>query len=271
MTRKAMMVSAVTLGNALCGLLGGVALMRVAAAPIEPSTRSIGLAAACIFAGFVLDRIDGTLARRFGVDSPFGAQLDSLCDVLSFGLLPALLLIAPAPPSVTRLAIAMIYLASAIARLSRFTLAATNAPGADPMPRPIINGDQHYHGLPSPAAAMVVASVVLLEAFGSYGAMFDLAVLAPPDLAGHGWFTILLTIAAAIAMVQPWPYADPPRAFVSGRWPRLLLVALIAIGVVAGPFAAMSLFAVGYLATGPILSRRVDAMSQSQPALEKAS
>jgi CDP-diacylglycerol--serine O-phosphatidyltransferase len=242
MTRKAMLASAVTLGNALCGLLGCVALMRLDVW----HTRSIAIAAGCVFAGFVLDRLDGTLARRLGVDSPFGAQLDSLCDVLSFGLLPALLLIAPAPLNLVRIAIAMIYLACAIVRLSRFTLAATNAPGVAPMPRPIIGGHRHYHGLPSPAAAMVVATAVLLEAFGGSGAMF------PFPLAGHGWFSILMTIAAALAMVQPWPYADPPVAFATGRWPRLLLLALIAIGFVVGPFAAMSLFAAGYLLTGPV-------------------
>jgi CDP-diacylglycerol--serine O-phosphatidyltransferase len=264
MRNKATLVSAVTLGNALCGLLGGVALMRLDTA----HARSIGLAAACVFAGFVLDRLDGTLARRLGVESPFGAQLDSLCDVLSFGLLPALLLIAAAPDNLARIAIALIYLAAAIVRLSRFTLAATNAPGVDPMPRPVINGDRHYHGLPSPAAAMIVASAVLLEVFGPRGAMFDLAAFAPLAVGGHGWLSLLLTLAAAIAMVMPWPYADPPRAFVTGRWPRLLLVALVAIGVVAGPFAAMTLFAAGYLATGPILSRRADAVSQ--PELERA-
>jgi CDP-diacylglycerol--serine O-phosphatidyltransferase len=261
MRRKAMLASAVTLGNALCGLLGCVALMRLDVW----HERSIALAAACVFAGFVLDRLDGTLARRLGVDSPFGAQLDSLCDVLSFGLLPALLLIAPVPLNAVRMAIAMIYLASAIVRLSRFTLAATNAPGTDPMPRPIIDGHRHYHGLPSPAAAMVVASAVLLEAFGGRGAMFPLAALQPIALIGHRWFSIVMTIAAAMAMVQPWPYADPPAAFATGRWPRLLLAPLIAIGVVAGPFTAMSVFAAGYLATGPILSRRADAAVQPEP------
>jgi CDP-diacylglycerol--serine O-phosphatidyltransferase len=247
MTRQARMVmitSAVTLGNALAGLLGAIALMWLDTWPL----RSIRLAAGCVFAGFLLDRLDGTLARRLGVDSPFGAQLDSLCDVLSFGLLPALLLIAPASPRAgvssidlaLRIAVAMIYLASAIVRLARFTLAATQAPGAEPMPRVVIDGDRHYHGLPSPAAAMIVASVVMLELF------------AAPPLAGHGWFTMLMTIAAAIGMVAPWPYADPPRAFITGRWPRLLLVALLVIGVLSGPFVAMSLFAMGYLITGPI-------------------
>jgi len=255
---RVVFVSAVTLGNALCGLLGCAALMLAASS----FTRSIALAAGCVFAGFVLDRLDGTLARRLGVSSPLGAQLDSLCDVLSFGLLPALLIVAPALPDsspaivMVRIVVAMAYLAAAIVRLARFTLAATDVPGAAPMLPISIAGERHYRGLPSPAAAMAVAAVVLLEVFGTYGTMVEGAPL--PSLSGHAWLTLLAGVAAAIAMVKPWPYADPPRAFVSGQWPRLLLVVLIAIGVAAGPFTAMTAFAFAYLVTGPILARRGD-------------
>lgn len=256
---RARLAGAVTLGNALCGLIGCVALI----APGLPFTRAFGVAAGCVFAGFAVDRIDGTLARRLGVDTPFGAQIDSLCDVLSFGLLPAVLIVAPAlraPSSMAvaaRICLAMGYLAAALVRLARFTLAATGVPGAAPAVRLIVAGEPRYHGLPSSAAAMAVASVTLLEVFGTGGAVVRLAAI--PPLGNQQWLTLALCMAAAVAMLQPWPYVDPLRAFRSGYWPRWLLVVLVAVGIIAGPFVAMGLFAVGYLPTGPFTARRLPA------------
>lgn len=260
MTRAAM-VSCVTLGNAFCGLIGCAALMRLDSSP----TDAIGFAAGCIFAGFALDRVDGTLARRLNVDSPFGAQLDSLCDVLTFGLLPALLILSLAWHAYSlitlpiHLVVAMAYLTAAIVRLARFTVAATNVPGAKPMPRLVIDGERHYHGLPSPAAAMVVASLVLMQVFGHGVLLLPVQYFWPSltSFAGFDGLTLIVSVIAALAMVKPWPYADPPRAFITGHWPRILLLPLVIIGFVAGPFTALSVLAIGYLPTGPFNARRL--------------
>lgn len=257
--RRASIVSVVTLSNACVGLIGGLALVW----PGVSLGRAVGVAAACVFVAFVFDRIDGTLARRLGVDSPFGAQLDSLCDVLSFGLLPALILVVPALHGgsnidvAARVVVATFYLTATVVRLARFTVAAVDAPGATPMPRLVIDGDRHYHGLPSPAAAMVVAAVVLLEVFGETGALWLVDWL--PRIDGHAWVSIIMTAAAAIAMGRPWPYPDPPRTFAGRRGARWLLVPLAVVSAVAGPFAAMSVFALAYLPVGLLRARRVNA------------
>src|SRR5207248_3660203 len=104
--------------------------------------------AACIF-----DLLDGRLARLGGHDSPFGREFDSLADIVSFGLAPALLVYRIVLQEFPRAGwvVAFVYLACGALRLARFNCAAANQAGAG----------KEFKGFPIPAAAGLIASLTL--------------------------------------------------------------------------------------------------------------
>ena len=109
-------------------------------------------AAALLAGSIVLDIADGAVARLVGATSPFGVQLDSLADLVSFGLAPAVLVhtwALPENPIVAWLS-AFFWLACAAFRLARFNV--TVDPLAD---------KKYFVGLPSPGATLVVIATIL--------------------------------------------------------------------------------------------------------------
>jgi CDP-diacylglycerol---serine O-phosphatidyltransferase len=150
-----------TLGNLVCGFFAIVVASRVAApdesalaAPGDP--RDLMLSASLIFLAMVFDALDGYVARLSRTASDFGAQLDSLCDLVTFGVAPAFLLVKMCPSFAYQhrhevWAIAAGYAACAALRLARFT---------------IETGDEDEHlqfsGLPSPAAAAAIAGFAIM-------------------------------------------------------------------------------------------------------------
>src|SRR6201996_6760798 len=110
----------------------------------------------CILAACVCDLLDGRLARLGGKESPFGREFDSLADVVSFGVAPALLVfkivLYDLPHQVGWL-VAVFYLLCGALRLARFNIAATYNLGS---------GTRNFTGFPIPAAAGVISSITLL-------------------------------------------------------------------------------------------------------------
>ena len=108
------------------------------------------VACIAIFCAMILDGLDGRVARMTRTESEFGAQLDSLSDMVSFGAAPALVMYAWALQPMGKLgwAGAFIYCACAAMRLARFN---TNIGVVD---------KKYFQGLPSPAAAAVVAGLI---------------------------------------------------------------------------------------------------------------
>ena len=108
------------------------------------------VACIAIFCAMILDGLDGRVARMTRTESEFGAQLDSLSDMVSFGAAPALVMYAWALQPMGKLgwAAAFIYCACAAMRLARFN---TNIGVVD---------KKYFQGLPSPAAAAVVAGLI---------------------------------------------------------------------------------------------------------------
>jgi len=109
----------------------------------------------CILAACVFDLLDGRLARIGGRESPFGREFDSLADVVSFGVAPALLvfkIVLYELPSRIGWVIAVFYLLCGAFRLARFNVAATYNLGT---------GTKNFTGFPVPAAAGLIASITL--------------------------------------------------------------------------------------------------------------
>ncbi len=162
MKRASWTACALTLGNLLCGFAAIVLGVRGYAhldyfhlVPVE-----VVQGAWFLLLGMFLDGLDGRVARMTKADSAFGAELDSLADVVSFGLAPAVLtwvvgMRAEQPESVLWAA-GSLYAASAALRLARY-----NVQHALPR-RAHEKKPADFEGLPSPAAAGLVAGLLLL-------------------------------------------------------------------------------------------------------------
>ena len=141
----------------------------------------------------VLDLLDGRIARISGGGTRFGAQLDSLVDLVSFGVAPALLLYFIALQGVGPYAWVFSYaFVGAVAlRLARFNAHTDEPPG------------QYFTGLPSPAAGMTLALYY----------PFTLSALYQTQLATLPWQQILVFLALALSllMVSNLRYAKMPR------------------------------------------------------------
>lgn len=137
-------------------------------------------AAVAIFVAMVLDGLDGRVARLTRTQSEFGAEYDSLSDMVSFGAAPALVMYEWALKDMGKLGwiAAFIYCAGAALRLARFN---TNIGVID---------KRYFQGLPSPAAAALIAGLVW--------------VVIDNGLTGQdvSWFAAALTIFAGISMVS---------------------------------------------------------------------
>ena len=143
----AVLPSMFTVANLFCGY-----------ASIVYSTRGdFDTAAVFIGVSMVVDVLDGFFARLTNSQSAFGAELDSLADVVSFGLAPAILAFTWGLWPLGRIgwAVGFIYVAAAAMRLARFNIQSS------------VHTDKRYFvGTPSPAAASVIASTVWLYPYG---------------------------------------------------------------------------------------------------------
>ncbi len=141
-------------------------------------------ASVAIFAAMVLDATDGRVARLTNTQSEFGAQYDSLSDMVSFGAAPALIVYEWALRGMGKLGwlAAFVYCAGAALRLARFN---TNIGVVD---------KRFFQGLPSPAAAALVAGFIWL--------MDDLRI-AGTDFS---WLAWIITVYAGLTMVTNVPF-----------------------------------------------------------------
>src|SRR5438105_15677656 len=126
-----------TLFNLFCGIFAIVLASRL----------NFGKAALFVFLGGVADALDGRVARATGTGSRFGEELDSLVDAVSFGLAPALIMyFAILSRSNWEWLFVAFYTSCAVMRLARFNVEQAG------------RKKTHFHGLPSPAAGLTLAS-----------------------------------------------------------------------------------------------------------------
>jgi CDP-diacylglycerol--serine O-phosphatidyltransferase len=197
--------SLLTLGNMFCGYACVVYAMRG-----EYDT-------AALFIGFaiLLDVFDGRIARMTGTTSDFGVEFDSLADVISFGIAPAILSFAWGLSPLGRLgwAAGFLFVSAAAMRLARFNI--QSAAGGD---------KRYFVGMPSPAAAAVPAATVFAYPWGLYDYREALPalimVLLPAllmvstirfrsfktiDLQSRRPYTVIILIAAGIMLIATHP------------------------------------------------------------------
>ncbi len=228
MHKIAILPTLLTLGNAVCGFASIAYASRIGMAGSESDKNVLFLlSGGLILVAMIFDMLDGYVARLSKSSSDFGGQLDSLCDAISFGLAPAFLLLCLSPEwgqLVVRQGIAVVaalYLACTVLRLARFNLENTPDPASH----------KRFKGLPSPAAAGCVATLIILRAGISVWTGIDPVLL----LYFVQVWAPLGTLTVALLMVSNLSYPHFTKQLVRRRRhfsmvvQAVLLLALIAL------------------------------------------
>lgn len=191
-------------------------------------------AAVAIFVAMIMDFFDGRVARLTNTQSAFGAELDSLSDMVSFGVAPALVIYSWSLAGLGKLGwlAAFIFAAAGALRLARFNT------------QVLVADKRYFQGLPIPAAAGVLASMVWL--------CVDSEILG--DVVSL--ITAALAIIIAILMVSNVRYYSFKEIDLKGRVPfvAILLIVLAFVGISLDPPKVLFLIFFCYALSGPILS-----------------
>jgi len=226
-----------TSANLLCGYYAVVAALSGTAVDFDHAARAIGLA-------ILFDSLDGRVARMTGTNTEFGVQFDSLADVVSFGIAPAVLAYAWGFRSVQPTAAINVeqlgqlgwifclgFLICCAWRLARFNVQGM-APGSS----------KFFVGMPTPAAAGVIASLVHGFKVPLHDWRWSIA-----------WFLLATSLGALMtSTVRYYSFKDIPW---SKKQPSLLVILLILMCAVVWKFSeiALVLFACTYAVTGVAL------------------
>ena len=176
-------------------------------AVVQAMNENFEYSAIAIFIAMVLDGLDGRVARLTGTQSEFGAEYDSMSDMVSFGVAPALIAYEWALKDMGQWGwiVAFIYCACAALRLARFN---TNIAVVD---------KRFFQGLPSPAAAALIAGLVWVTInFQVQG----------NDIS---WLACIVTLFAALTMVSNIPYYSGKEINLRRRVPFFTILLLFVI------------------------------------------
>lgn len=242
-----------TLANVLCGFMAIFFASLPATADFPFDWTPLTFAAMAIFAGMIFDGFDGRVARMTNSTSAFGAQLDSMADMVTFGVAPAFIAIKLIDPGVPyfsntddhlfgRLAliVALIYVACAALRLARYTVDANEKQAVDP---------NVFMGLPSPGAAGAIAGLILLQQHLVFGEGFN-----------PNWFIqttryamIGIVLLTALAMVSKLPYTHFMNRYLRGRAnvQTLALYVIVALLLLIYPQWTLAVAFTAYALTAP--------------------
>lgn len=244
-----------TLGNLFAGFFSVSATL----------TGDFDRAAIAIGAGIVLDGLDGAVARLVATSSPIGVQLDSLADVVTFGVAPAILAVAwglggiePAGyPHARRLVwiAAFAFVSATSLRLARFNVMTGDDVGEVPPRR------DAFIGMPTPTSAAVVA--VQVHLFKSPVADWRWAVI---------WAAALLALAGL--MISRIPFPNVKRFLTNPRSPHLLMLGAALLIAAVYFYSEIVLFALVAVYLAWVVSynlrlrRAIEGLEESEEAAE---
>lgn len=245
----AVLPTALTLGNGVCGM---AAIAVVFGVNLEwELDAKLWVAGCLIYAGMLFDALDGSAARMTGQESQFGAELDSLCDAITFGTAPAVIVwrigdgleaIHVIHPKVTW-AIGVLFTLCVLIRLARFNVETEED-----------DAHEGFEGLPSPAAAGTLAAFAL--AVPELKAMA--ANLDPSHvmfmLVGSQFFIVGLALVLAYLMVSRFQYPHFFQRLLRGRrdFHQIAQAMFIVIGVLLFHWLALPLAFCYYAFASPI-------------------
>ena len=191
-------------------------------------------AAMAIFVAMLMDGVDGRVARLTNTQSEFGAEYDSLADMIAFGLSPALVMYSWALTGMGKLGwlAAFVYTAGTALRLARFN---TQIGMAD---------KRYFQGLPSPSAAAILAGSVWLGV--DYQVSGD----------SLNWIAALVTTVTGLLMVSNFRYHSFKQIDFHGKVPFFVIVAIMlgfAVVLMQPPMVLFVMF-LASAASGPVLT-----------------
>lgn len=216
-----------TTGNMACGFISVLLAFR----------QEFAWAAGLLFVAVMLDMADGFVARKVGATTPFGVQLDSMADLISFGMAPAVLVhtwALDAWPSAAW-SIAFVWLACAAFRLARFNVT------VDPM-----DDKRYFVGLPSPAAAGVIIATIFALDSPDVGPRVGQVALLP----------VIVAILPAMLMITSVRFRSFRNLLSPTTSRAKLTTALLVLAVVTGlvlvPAQTLVVIAYFYLLSAPL-------------------
>ncbi len=194
------------------------------------------LAAWALVAAAVFDMLDGRVARLLHAETEFGAEYDSLCDMLSFGVAPAVLMylwaLAQLPHAYHKLAwLGAFFLAACAAlRLARFNVQLDT------------QDKRYFNGLPTPASALLIASAVLFH--------------AEEGIEPQPWLWLGVSFFLSWLMVSRVRFVSGKDIDLKHRRSTGIVVAMIAVvGLVAAdPYRVPFMFFLAYVLHGPLMA-----------------
>ncbi|WP_028388604.1 CDP-diacylglycerol--serine O-phosphatidyltransferase [Legionella fairfieldensis] len=190
------------------------------------------IAAIAIFIGMIADGLDGRIARLTNTQTAFGAEYDSLSDMVTFGVAPALLLYSWDLHLLGKVGwlIAFMYTAAVALRLARFN---TQVATAD---------KRYFQGLACPASAAIVASFTWF----CHQNQFENGVVT--------LLTAIITVIAAVLMVSNIRYYSFKKVDFKGKVPFLyfLLMIILFVAIAADPAVVLFTGFVLYALSGPV-------------------
>jgi CDP-diacylglycerol--serine O-phosphatidyltransferase len=192
------------------------------------------VAAISIFVAMILDGLDGRVARMTNTQSEFGVQYDSLSDMVSFGVAPALVMYLWAFESLGKWGLfsAFVHTAGGALRLARFN---TQVEVAD---------KRYFQGLPSPAAAAIIAGGLWMSI--EYGYSTD----------SIKYIASILTISTGLLMVSNFRYYSFKEIDLKGRVPFVVAISvMVTTGfIMSQAQSALFVLFLGYAISGPVLT-----------------
>lgn len=202
-------------------------------------------AAIAIFLAMILDGLDGRVARMTNTQSAFGAEYDSLSDMVAFGLAPSLVMYQWALVGLGKFGwlAAFVYTAGAALRLARFNAMLDVA------------DKRYFQGLPSPSAAAVLAGAVWVAV--------DNGIQAD----GLAWLAGIVTVACGLLMVSNFNYHSFKQVDFRGKVPFIVIVGVMlffAVVLTEPPIVLFAIFGL-YALSGPVgwlVSRGRDAKAK---------
>ncbi len=204
-----LMPNGLTLFNLFCGIYAIILAIR----------GEFATAPAFIVLGGIADVLDGRVARATGTGSKFGEELDSLVDAITFGFAPALMMYLELPSHGTwEWLFVFIFTACAVMRLARFNIEQAG------------RKKTYFHGLPSPAAGLTLATYYWF----SQTPLYNQAVIlfTNSTLSELPWHVILRGLMAVLAalMISEVPYPNVPS--IGWRTPRKLIGSIVVVGTI---------------------------------------
>jgi CDP-diacylglycerol--serine O-phosphatidyltransferase len=203
------MPNGLTLFNLFCGVYAIILAIR----------GEFSVAPAFILVGGIADVLDGRVARATGTGSRFGGELDSLVDAISFGLAPAIMMYLELPSHGTwEWLLVFIFTACAVMRLARFNIEQAG------------RKKTYFHGLPTPAAGITLATYYWFSQTPLYSK--SVILFTDSTLSDLPWHVILRGLMAVLAalMISEVPYPNVPA--IGWRTPRKLLGSVVVLGSV---------------------------------------